>query len=89
MTEQQKHTQILKEIKWTLILFVIVAIWHIGFAFGLNGIDVVILGMPLWFLVSTIGAFVIAVVGVVVLLKWVYKDFDLGTETTEEGGEDA
>lgn len=89
MTEHQKHIQILKEIKWTLILFAIVAIWHIGFAFGLNGINIVILGMPLWFFVSTIGAFVIAVVGVMALLKWVYKDFDLGTETTEEGGEDA
>lgn len=80
MTEQEKHQQILKEVKATLILFAIVAIWHIGFGFGLNGIDIVVLGMPLWFFVSTIGAFFIAVVGVMFLLKFVFVEFDLGTE---------
>lgn len=80
MTEQEKHQQILKEVKATLILFAIVAIWHIGFGFGLNGIDIIVLGMPLWFFVSTIGAFFIAVVGVMFLLKFVFVEFDLGTE---------
>ena len=80
MTEQEKHQQILKEVKVTLILFAIVAIWHIGFGFGLNGIDIIVLGMPLWFFVSTIGAFFIAVVGVMFLLKFVFVEFDLGTE---------
>ena len=84
LTEEEKHKQILKEIKATLILIAVVAIWHIGFAFLLDGIDVLILGMPLWFFVSTIGAFVISVIGVIVLLKFVFEDFDLG----EEGGED-
>ena len=84
LSEEEKHKQILKEVKATLILIAIVAIWHIGFAFLLDGIDVLILGMPLWFFVSTIGAFVISVIGVVLLLKFVFVDFDLG----EEGGED-
>lgn len=84
MSDQEKHRQILKEVKATLILFLIVAVWHIGFGFGLNGIDVMILGMPLWFFVSTIGAFVLSVVGVIILLKFVFKDFDLGDELTEE-----
>lgn len=84
LTEEEKHKQILKEVKATLILIAVVAIWHIGFAFLLDGIDVLILGMPLWFFVSTIGAFVISVIGVILLLKFVFKDFDLG----EEGGED-
>lgn len=84
LTEQEKHKQITKEIKATLILLAIVAVWHIGFAFGLDGIDVMIWGMPLWFFVSTIGAFVISVVGVAILLKKVFVNFDLG----EEGGED-
>lgn len=84
MSSQEKHRQILKEVKATLLLFLIVAVWHVGFGFGLNGIDVMILGMPLWFFVSTIGAFVVAVVGVIVLLKFVFVDFELGEEATEQ-----
>ena len=89
MSDQEKHLQILKEVKATLILFLVVAVWHIGFGFGLNGIDVMVLGMPLWFFVSTIGAFVVAVVGVVILLKFVFVDFDLGDEATEQEEDDA
>lgn len=88
MTENEKHHQILKEVKATFILITIVAVWHIVFAFALEDIDLLICGMPLWFFVSTIGAFVIAVAGVGFLLKKVFKNFDLGDEN-EEGGERA
>ena len=81
MTDAQKHQQILKEMKATLILFAIVAAWHVG---ALNGIDFLVFGMPLWFFVSTIGAFVISVVGVIILLKFVFVDFDLGEEAPDE-----
>ena len=84
MTDEQKHQQIVKEMKATLILFIIVAIWHVGTAFALNGIDFLIFGMPLWFFVSTIGAFVISVLGVIILLKKVFVNFDLGEEISED-----
>lgn len=90
LTDEEKHKQMLKEIKATFVLILIVAAWHIGFGFGLNGIDIMILGMPLWFFVSTIGAFVISVVGVIILLKFVFVNFELGDEMDEEqmsGGE--
>lgn len=84
MTDEQKHQQIVKEMKATLILFIIVAVWHVGTAFALNGIDFLIVGMPLWFFVSTIGAFGISVIGVLILLKKVFVNFDLGEEVSEE-----
>ena len=84
MTDKQKHQQIVKEMKATLILFCFVAIWHVGTAFALNGIDFLIIGMPLWFFVSTVGAFVISVIGVIILLKFVFVNFDLGDEFSEE-----
>ena len=84
LTEEEKHKQMLKEIKATFVLIFIVAAWHVGFGFGLNGIDIMILGMPLWFFVSTIGAFVISVVGVIILLKFVFVNFELGDEMDEE-----
>ena len=84
LTDEEKHKQMLKEIKWTFLLILLVAAWHIGFAFALDGIDMMILGMPLWFFVSTIGAFVISVVGVILLLKFVFVNFDLGDEASDE-----
>ena len=86
LTDEEKHKQMLKEIKWTFLLILLVATWHIGFGFALDGIDKMVLGMPLWFFVSTIGAFAISVVGVVLLLKYVYVNFDLGEELEEEEG---
>lgn len=85
MTNNEKHLQILKEVKATFILIAIVAAWHIGFAFLLEDIDMLVLGMPLWFFVSTIGAFVISVAGVVFLLAKVFRNFDLGDETGKGG----
>lgn len=87
MTNEQKHKQILKEVKATFILIAIVAAWHIGFGFLLEDIDMLVLGMPLWFFVSTIGAFVISVIGVVILLAKVFKNFDLGEEVKSAGGD--
>lgn len=84
LNDNEIHEQLMKEIKATFILIAIVAVWHVGFAFLLDGIDVMILGMPLWFFVSTIGAFVISVVGVVFLLKKVFVNFELGEEIQEE-----
>ncbi|MBR5315893.1 MAG: YhdT family protein [Firmicutes bacterium] len=88
LTDEEKHKQILKEVKATFILIAIVAAWHIGFAFALDGIDSMVLGMPLWFFVSTIGAFAVSVIGVVILLKYVFVNFDLGEEADDvEGGD--
>ncbi len=86
--DSEIHEQLMKEIKATFILIAIVAGWHVGTAFLLDGIDILVLGMPLWFFVSTIGAFVISVLGVVVLLKKVFVNFDLGEETEGEKGGD-
>lgn len=84
LNDNEIHEQLMKEIKATFILIAIVAVWHVGFAFLLDGIDVMVLGMPLWFFVSTIGAFVISVVGVAILLKKVFLNFELGEEVQEE-----
>ena len=54
-------------------------------AYEILGEDVpmYIMDLPLWWILSTPGVFVIAVVGVVILLKKVFVNFDLD----EEGGQ--
>ena len=84
MKPEQKEKQIRREARATLLLFIICFLWNVGFAYGLSGTGARLFGLPLWWLVSTPGMFVIAVIGVVFLLKKVFVDFDL--EDTEEGG---
>ena len=84
LTREQKDVQVRKEAKATLILFAVCCIWNIGFAYGLSGTGIRVAGLPLWWLISTPGMFVLAVIGVVYLLKRVFVNFDL--EDDAEGG---
>ena len=84
MNKEQKERQIRREAKATLILFTLCFVWNVGFAYGLSGTGARLFGLPVWWLVSTPGMFVVAVIGVVILLKKVFVDFDL--EDEEKGG---
>ena len=85
MNREQKEKQIRKEARATLILFLICFVWNVGFAYGLSGTGARLFGLPVWWLISTPGMFLIAVVGVVLLLKKVFVNFDL--EDNGEGGD--
>ena len=82
-TREEKDRQIRREAHATFILFAICFVWHVGWAFGLSGTGIRVAGLPLWWLLSTPGVFVVAVIGVVYLLKKVFVDMDF-----EEGGAD-
>ncbi len=85
MNREQKEKQIRKEAKATMILFLICFVWNVGFAYGLSGMGARLFGLPVWWLISTPGMFLIAIAGVVFLLKKVFVNFDL--EDNEEGGD--
>ncbi len=80
LTREEKHKQCVKEIKATLLVVLVCALWHIITAFSLNGSGKYFLGMPAWFSVSVFGTIVIAVVGVIILLKFVFIDFEYDDE---------
>ena len=82
MTREEKNRQIRKEALATISLFLLCFVWHVGFGYALSGTDLYFMNLPLWWILSTPGVFVIAVVGVIVLLKKVFVNFDL--ETKEE-----
>ena len=88
MTREEKNQQIRKEARATAILFAICFIWHVGFGYLLSGSGIKIMGLPLWWLLSTPGVFVVAMVGVICLLKCVFVNFELDDET-EAGGKEA
>ena len=87
MTREEKDIQIRKEARATGILFLICFLWHVGFGYLLSGSGITVCGLPLWWILSTPGVFVVAVVGVVYLLKNVFINFSLDDE--DEAGEEA
>ncbi len=84
MTREQKSAQIRKEARATVILFCICFLWHVGCGYLLSGTGVTVAGLPLWWILSTPGVFVIAVAGVVYLLKRVFVNFSLEDEDAGE-----
>lgn len=88
MTREQKDAQIRKEARATLILFIICFLWHVGFGYLLSGSVITVAGLPLWWILSTPGVFVVAVAGVIYLLKKVFVNFSL-EDGDEEAGEEA
>ena len=88
MTREEKDIQIRKEARATVVLFVICFVWHVGFGYLLSGSGITVAGLPLWWILSTPGVFVVAVVGVVYLLKKVFVNVSLDDEE-EAAGEEA
>lgn len=84
MTKEEKHAQCMREIRATLAVVALCALWHILTAFLLNGTGLYFLGMPAWFSVSTFGTIAIALVGVGILLKKVFVDFEYDDAEEEE-----
>ncbi|MCR5732302.1 MAG: YhdT family protein [Sphaerochaetaceae bacterium] len=84
VTDEEKNAQIKKEAKATFILFIICCLWHVGTGYLFNNSGIRLFGLPLWWLLSCPGVFVIAIVGLVYLLKNVFVDFDLGSEEEED-----
>ena len=80
MTREEKDIQIRKEARATVVLFVICFVWHVGFGYLLSGSGITVAGLPLWWILSTPGVFVVAVVGVVYLRWKVFVNFCLDDE---------
>ena len=74
----------MREIRTTLIVVLACCLWHVGTAFALNGSGLYFLGMPAWFSVSVFGTIVIALIGVRLILKRVFVDFEYDEEDDNE-----
>ena len=84
LSKEEKHEQCVREIKGTLIVVALCCVWHVLTAFLLNGTGLYFLGMPAWLSVSVFGTILIALVGVFILLKFVFIDFDYDDEEEVE-----
>ncbi len=97
MTYKEKFVQMNKEAKasW-IVTAIIIAFWWLG-GYGVYqvwGADWKIFSMPAWFLIGTCGTWILAMVLVTVLVKKIFRNFDLDdgapvvdvSHRDEEGG---
>ena len=81
LSTAEKHKQIRKEALASVVLFLICMAWHVGFGFALSGReDLIFFGLPLWWILSVPGVFVVAVIGVIIILKKFFVNFSLEPE---------
>ncbi len=84
LSKQEKHEQCMHEIRGTLLVVAVCCIWHVLTAFLLNGSGLYFLGMPAWFSVSTFGTVILSLIGVWILLKYVFVDFEYDDEEEDQ-----
>lgn len=87
MSYKEKFVQMNKEAKATwVVVFIIIAFWWIT-GFGLYAVmpDATIMYMPVWFVVSCFGSWILSIILVWVLTSKVFKNFNLDDE--DEKGE--
>ena len=80
MSYKEKFVQMNKEANATwIIAAIIIAYWWItGFGvYGVFGAEWTIFGMPAWFVLSCFGSWILSIVLVIVMVKVVFKHFDL------------
>lgn len=83
MTYQEKFIQMNKEAKATWIAAAIIIVYWFLSGFGVYavwGAEWTILGMPAWFVLSCFGSWILSMVLVALMVKKVFKDFDLEEE---------
>lgn len=83
MTYQEKFIQMNKEAKATWIVAAIIIVYWFLSGFGVYavwGAEWTILGMPAWFVLSCFGSWILSMVLVALMVKKVFKDFDLEEE---------
>lgn len=84
MTEKEKYKQCNKEAIISLMVFTGYAIWWYvtGYVLCDLGVDALpwVFGLPMWFFLSCIVGWILCVVAIALVVKFCFKDFDLGEE---------
>lgn len=84
LSREELDKELRREAQATWTLTILCALVHIVPAFLLNGNGKQIFHMPQWFVVSVFGSGIIAIVGIIILSKKFFADFDYDEEAAEE-----
>lgn len=91
LTAREQNIQIRKEAIISLALYVAFFIWWYATGYGLSGGDPAdyqyVLGFPMWFFMSCIMGYVLFSAATILVVKLLFKDFDLD-ETADDKAAD-
>ena len=79
----EKYRQVRKEAGATGGLLVLLILFWCFAGFGLAGVDAEIFGLPRWAVMGAVGVWIFAIVGVVLLVRGVFRDMPLEEDGTE------
>ncbi len=77
MNKEERDRQIHREAKYVLLSGISIFLFNIITSISLNKVDMRLLHLPLWFWVSIVGSGIIAIVEILLLVKFVFKNFSL------------
>ncbi len=84
---KDKFVQMDKEAKATLVLAIVITLFFWLSIFLLQNYTTTLFLMPLWFVVSCIGGYILSVIGVIILIKFFMKNFSLDDEPSNTDNE--
>ncbi len=85
VTESQKNSQIKREVLASILLYIAFFLWWYVTGYGIAEAGTpatyrYVLGLPMWFFLSTVVGYVLFCVASILVVKLVFKNFDLGEE---------
>lgn len=87
MTREEKYRQVRREAGATGVLLALIILFWCAAGFGLAGVPVFVLGLPLWAVMGTVGVWMFAIGGVYVLVHGWFADMSLEDEEQTRGGD--
>ena len=81
LTERERDAQIKKEVRISIVLYLVFFIWWYATGYGLSGGDpaeyTYVLGLPLWFFLSSVVGYVGFSIATILVVKLLFKNFSL------------
>lgn len=77
LSYKEKFVQIDKEALYTLLAAIFITILFWAFIFIFKDTQTTFFYMPLWFVTSCIGGYLLSIIVVIVLIKFCFKNFSL------------
>ncbi len=83
---KEKFRQMDREALATTVCAVVITLFFWGAIFLFKDSPAEIMTMPLWFVISCLGGYLLSVVGVIFIVRVIFKDFEL--DDKDESAED-
>ncbi len=88
VTESEKNNQIKKEVLASLLLYFAFFLWWYCTGYGIAEAGTpatyrYIFGLPMWFFLSTVVGYILFCIAAILVVKRVFKNFELGEEKGE------